>query len=213
MDGHHVEMELSLDTAAAGVQMAVEDKLLEGSLLSQLATRLLEHTLQWFSTVFKHLDAKFTRLTQVNISKEETLILPSKEVIIMYDRFHAVRRKHMDFTVNCSRVEYMVWSIWIAMQVHMVMDEFTQDGMKYDLALSAAFVRFLTKVTDGNGAAGVAGSIALLEAKLKNLDSALKEVKKEAAAASARATTANNNTEDVKGKFTKLYWLNLTLKK
>jgi hypothetical protein len=140
MDGRWVEMELSLDTAVAGMQTAMENKLPEGSLLSQLVTHLLKHTLQWLSIVFKHLDAEFTRLTQVNISKEETLILLSEEVIIMYDRFHAVRRKHMDFTVNGSHIEYMVWSIWIAMQVHMVMDEFTQDGMKYYSALSAAFV-------------------------------------------------------------------------
>ncbi len=68
----------------------MEDKLPEGSLLSQLVTRLLEYTLQWFSTVFKHLDAEFTRLTQVNISEEEKLILLSKEVIIMYNCFHAI---------------------------------------------------------------------------------------------------------------------------
>jgi peptidoglycan hydrolase CwlO-like protein len=85
--------------------------------------------------------------------------------------------------------------------------------MKYNLALSAAFVRFLTKVTGRNAAAGVAGSIALLDAKLKNLDSTLKEVKKEAAATSARVTTANNSADSVKGKITKLYQLNMTLKK
>jgi hypothetical protein len=72
-----------LDTAAAGIRMAVEDKLPEGSQLSQLALRMLEHTLSWFSTVFKHLDVEFTQLTQVHISEEETLILLSEEVIIM----------------------------------------------------------------------------------------------------------------------------------
>ncbi len=95
----------------------------------------------------------------------------------------------------------------------MVMDDFTQDGMKYNSGLSAAFVHFLTKVTGWNAAAGVAGSVALLDAKLKNLDSTLKEVKKEAAAASAHATMANNSADDVKGKITKLFWLNTTLKK
>jgi hypothetical protein len=213
MDGQRVEMEIFLDNTTAGVWMAVEDKLPEGSLLSQLAIGLLEHTLQWFLTVFKHLDAKFTRLTKVKILEEETLILLSEEVIIMYNRFHAIRCKHMDFMVNGLCVEYMVWCIWIVMQVHMVMDEFTQDRIKYNLALSAAFVCFLTKVTGGNAAAGVAGSVTSLDAKLKNLDSALKDVKKEAVAASAHATTANNSADNVKGKITKLYQLNTTLKK
>jgi hypothetical protein len=61
-----------LDTMVAGIRTAVENKLPEGSLLSQLVIHLLEHTLQWFLTVFKHLDAEFTRLTQVKILEEET---------------------------------------------------------------------------------------------------------------------------------------------
>ncbi len=191
----------------------MEDKLPEGSQLSQLALRMLEHTLSWFSMVFKHSDMKFTRLTQVHISEEEMLILLLEEVIIMFDRFHAIRRKRMDFMVNGSRVEYMVRCIWIFMQVHMVMEEFTANGMKYNPSLSAAFMRFLTKVTGGNAAAGVAGSVALLDSKLKNLKNPLKELKKEAAAASAHATTANNAAEDVKGKLTKLYQANSSLKK
>jgi hypothetical protein len=61
MDGRCVEKELSCNTTAAGVQTAVEDKLPEGSLLGQLVLKLLDHTLSWFSTVFKHLDVEFTR--------------------------------------------------------------------------------------------------------------------------------------------------------
>jgi hypothetical protein len=72
---------------------------------------MLEHTLSLYSTVFKHLDMEFMRLTQVNISKEETLILLSEEVIIMFNRFHAIRCKRMDFIVNGLRVECMVQCI------------------------------------------------------------------------------------------------------
>ena len=72
--------------------------------------------------------------------------------------------------VNGSRVEYLARCIWISMQVHMVMDEFTQNGMKYNSSISASFMHFLTKVTGGNAAAGVAGSVASLENKLKNLN-------------------------------------------
>jgi hypothetical protein len=115
--------------------------------------------------------------------------------------------------VNGLRVEYMVRCIWISMQVHMVMEKFTANGMKYNPSLSAAFMCFLTKVMGGNAAAGVVGSVASLDSKLKNLKNSFKELKKEAAAASAHATTANNTTEDVKGKLTKLYQANLSLKK
>ena len=213
MDGRRDEIELSLGTAADSIRTAIEDKLPAGSQLGQLALRMLDHTLNWFSTVFKHLDSEFARLTQVNISEDETLILLSEEVIIMFDRFYAIRRKRMDFTVQGSRVEYMVRCIWLSMQVHMVMAEFTANGMKYNSTISAAFMRFLTKVTGGNAAAGMAGTVASLESKLKNLDTGIKELKKETTAATSRATAANNAAEDVKKSIAKLYQANTTLKK
>ena len=39
----------------------------------------------------------------------------------------------------------MIRGIWIAMQVHEVMDEFAAAKFKYHTAISSAFVRFLTK--------------------------------------------------------------------
>ncbi len=213
MDGRCMEIELSLDISADGVQTAVKDKLPKESQLGQLTLKMLKHTLSWFSTVFKHLDMEFTRLTQVNISKEETLILLPEEVIIMFDCFHVIRCKRMDFVVNGLHVEYMVRCIWSLMQVHMIMDEFTQNGMKYNASISAAFMRFLMKVVGVNAAAGVAGSVASLDSKIKNLNNTLKEVKKESTAASAQATTASNSSKDVKGKFAKLYQAKTSLKR
>ncbi len=58
--------------------------------------------------MFKHLDSEFVHLTQVNILEEDTFILLSEEVIIMFDCFHGIRRKRMDFMVNGLQVEYMV---------------------------------------------------------------------------------------------------------
>jgi hypothetical protein len=213
MDRQRVEIEFSLDTSANGVQTAIKDKLPGGNQLRQLALRTLEHTLSWFSTVIKHLDSEFVRLTQVNILEEDTLILLSEEVIIMFDCFHMIQHKRMDFMVNGLGVEYRVCCIWISMQVCMVMDEFTQNRMKYNLSILAAFMRFLTKAMVGNAAAGVSGSIVALKTKLKNLDNTFKEVNEEAAAATTRATTANNATKDAEAKLAKLYQVNSTLKK
>jgi hypothetical protein len=117
MDGWRAEIELSLESSADGVRTAIEDKLPEGSQLGQIALCMLEHTLNWFSVVFKHLDLKFMCLTQVHISEEETLILLSEKVIIMFDCFHAIQRKRMDVMVNGLRVGYMVRCIWLSMKV------------------------------------------------------------------------------------------------
>jgi hypothetical protein len=213
MHGRRKQIELSLESASDGVRTALDDKLPDGGELRQLGLRMLEHTVNWFSTVFKHLDSEYTRLTQVNLSEKDALILMSEEIIIMFDRFYSIRRKRMEFSLSGSKVDYMVRCIWISLQVHMAMDEFTQHGMEYNSALGAAFTRFLTKVTGSNAAAGVSGSISSLETKLKGLESSLKEVKKEAAAATTRATSANNAAEEAKGKLAKLFQNNTTLKK
>ena len=100
----------------------------------------LEHTQPWLLTMHKHLNAELTKLMQMNILEEEALILLSEEEIIMFDRSYAIRHKWMDFVVKGSRLEYMVRCIWISLQVHMAMDDFVKDGLKYNLAISMAFI-------------------------------------------------------------------------
>jgi hypothetical protein len=139
LDGKRVEIEVLAKTAADGVRTAITNTLPDGSQLAQLALRMLEHTQSWLLMVNKHLDAELTKLTQMHITVEEALILLSEEIIIMFDQFYAIRCKRMEFTVKGTRVEYMVWCIWLTLQVQ-AMDDFTRDGMKYNPAISAAFV-------------------------------------------------------------------------
>jgi len=90
MDGRRVEIETSSKTAGDCVWTGIADNLPAGSKLAQLATKMLEHTQSWLSKVNKHLDSKLTKLTQMNISPEEALILLSEEVIIMFDSFYMI---------------------------------------------------------------------------------------------------------------------------
>ena len=96
-----------------------------------------------------------TKLTQMDISAEEALILLLEEVIIMFDQFYTIWRKQMEFTVKWTSVEYMVHCIWPTLQVHMAMDAFVCDSMKYNSAISARFVCILTKQTGSNVGAGI----------------------------------------------------------
>jgi hypothetical protein len=145
MIGRREEIENSYDTAGDCVRQAIGEKLPGGGKLAQLATRMLEHTQSWFQKVHTHLDSELTKLSQMGIPPEDALVLLSEEVIIMVERFHLIRRRRMDFTVKGSKVEYMVRCIWLTLQVYVSMDEFVRDGLKYNSAISAAFVRFLTK--------------------------------------------------------------------
>ncbi len=153
LDGVRVEIELSADTAADAVRTMIGDRLPAGSQLAQLAQMMLKHTQHWLLMVHKHLNAELVKLMQMNILEEEALILLSEEVIIMFDRFYAIRRKHMDFVVKGNRIEYMVRCIWILLQVHMAMDDFVKDSLKYNLAISAAFIHFFDEA-DGRKCVG-----------------------------------------------------------
>jgi hypothetical protein len=85
--------------------------------------------------------------------------------------------------------------------------------MKYNSSISAAFMRFLTKVMGGNVASEVSGSMAQLEAMIKTLKAMLKEIKKESEGTCSCATAACNATEDAKKGLTTLYQANSSLKK
>jgi hypothetical protein len=208
-----VEIELSADTAADAVRTMIGDRFLVGSQLAQLAQTMLEHTQRWLLMVHKHLDAKLVKLTQMNILEEEALILLSEEVIIMFDRFYAIRHKCMDLVVKGNRVEYMVRCIWISLQVHMAMDDFVKDGLKYNLAISAAFIHFLTKQTGGNVSAGVCSQIQSLKKEIKKLGTVALDAKMAAARASAHCTMATNTADKVAKSFENFFQANPSLKK
>ena len=118
----------------------------------------------------------------------------------------------MDFMVMGAKVEYMVRCIWMTLQVHVSIDEFVRDGLKYNLAISAAFVRFLTKRTGSNVGLGVSGLISKLEERVKSAEGAVKEGVKKANEATTCAALASTAADLVKTGLAK-YTNNSFLKK
>ncbi len=85
MDGRRVKIEHSAEMAGDCVQRGIEDKLPAGSKLAQLAAHLLEQTHTWIQMMHRHLDSNLTKLIQMGIPEEESLILLLEEIIIMFD--------------------------------------------------------------------------------------------------------------------------------
>jgi hypothetical protein len=119
----------------------------------------------------------------------------------------------MDFNVKSMCVEYMVCCIWLSMQVHMAMDTFVKDGMKYNPAISAAFVWFLTKQTCSNNRAGLGSNLLKLEDWLKSAKSTTKDAIKEAKEATKHAALAGTSADAIKLGLAQLFVKNSTLKK
>ena len=59
----------------------------------------------------------------------------------------------------------MVRCLWITLNTHKKMEAFIKNGLKFDLLILASFIRFLTKQTGSNVAAGVGGKLRALEVK------------------------------------------------
>ena len=131
----------------------------------------------------------------------------------MYDHFYAIRRTRMEFVVKGTRVDYMARCIWLTMQVHMAMDDFVRDGLKYNAAISSAFIRFLTKQKGSKVGAGVGNSLSKLEDKISGAVKAAKDAIAEAKEASKRVATASTAADKAEKGLANLYNKNNTLKK
>jgi hypothetical protein len=125
----------------------------------------------------------------------------------------------MEFVASqANKVDYMVRCIWITCQVHCVMQEFVEGGLKYNLAILTAIV-FLTKQTGGDVFSRVGGQIKMLIdmiAMLKRLvvvvTMAAKEASQTAKKANTRAMTANTNANVAKNVVNSIYSKHSTLK-
>ncbi len=116
----------------------------------------------------------------------------------MFHCFCMIHRKRMDFTVKSVRVKYMVWCIWLA---------------KYNPAISATFVWFLTKQTGSNIGAGLEFKLSKLEERLKSAESTAKEAIKKAKEASKCTAMAGTNANIIKLGLAQLFVRSSTLKK
>jgi uncharacterized membrane protein YwzB len=151
----------------------------------------------------------------MGILEEEALILLSEEIIIMYNCFYAIQCKRMEFIVKGTKVDYMACCIlWLTMQIHMAMDNFVWNGMKYNTAISSAFIRFLTKQTGSNVSAGVGNLLSKLEEKVWSAKKNAKDAITLANEAIKRATSASTTADKANKGLANLYTKNNnTLKK
>ncbi len=221
MDGRRREIETSASISAEIGKTWVSDKLPANEKLAPLALKMIDKTVEWISTVHKHLNSELLRLTQQHITEEDALILLSEEVIIMFLRIQTERMQRMEFVASCAnKVAYMTRCIWITLQVHWVMQEFVQGGLQSNATIATAFMHFLVKTSAGNAAGGGGGQLKTLTDKVEKLQSAAvtattvsKEALKDSKEALTWASTANTQADTAKNAVNSIYAKNPTLKR
>ncbi len=114
----------------------------------------------------------------------------------------------------------MVRCIWVTLQVHRVMQEFVQGGLKSHLTIGSAFIWFLTKQMGNKVALGVGvqlrkltESVSKIENLAKTADLAAKVAAKVAKEANTCSSVANTSAEKAKDNLKTLYMKNSTLKR
>jgi hypothetical protein len=221
MDGRHHKIKILAAMLAKIAKTWVRDKLPDNGKLAPLVLKMIKCFIEWIYTIHKHFNLEYLKLTQQLIQEEDALILLLEELIIMYNCIHTVRHQRMEFVASwANKVDYMVLCIWIMYQVHRVMQELIEDGLKYNTAISTTFVCFLTNQMGGNVSSGarrqiktLTDMIAMLKGLVVAATTATKEASQTAKEANTRATMANTNANAAKNAVNSNYSKNSTLKR
>ena len=146
-----------------------------------------------------HFEDEITKLTQLDIPENKALELVTEQFSLIFDALFECRQAVLAYTGQAEdKVTHMVRCLWITLNTHMKMEVFIKNGLKFDPIISASFIRFLTKQTGSNVAAGVDGKLKALEIKMR------KEIKE-------AETAALIPGKKVLNKFDNLFQKNPTL--
>ena len=132
---------------------------------------MVADTVAWYTKLHAFFDEDLKTLTDLGIPGASALRLISEYVIIMFDTFHKFQQEMMSYCKNMVHADFLARVIWVSLKIHEAMAKFLGTGSaKYDPALSAAFIRFLTTETAANSSAALAKRVKKLEdAKAPNV--------------------------------------------
>lgn len=145
-------------------------------------------TQTWVRRIHAHYDSELLKLVQLGMTKDEALSLASEENTIIYDKIYMQRMHALKLTKSTDLLKYTARSIWITLQAHEAMAEFTVDDPKYNNFISAAFIRFLTRHIGGSA----------VTKQLSEVRSLANAAKTAANSAKSAAETAKSTAESAK---------------
>lgn len=125
----------------------------------------------------EHFSNEIATLTEMGIKEEEACVLCTDEYKIMYDRMYLERMHCKTYVLEGDNVRVMARAIWVGLKTLKIMKEVLANGLPHHSALSAAFVRCLTRKLGKGDSGGNKSLSALVEEAKKEAVGATKEVK------------------------------------
>mmetsp|Transcript_24640 Transcript_24640/g.52533 ORF Transcript_24640/g.52533 Transcript_24640/m.52533 type:complete len:178 (-) Transcript_24640:1189-1722(-) len=153
-----------------------------------MAEAMVTSTNNCFSVTHSHFDDELRTLSQHGLSVDEALVLLSKEVTVMFDRFFDSAMHSLPFTSASNMVDHTARVIWVLLKSHVTIAEFMANGSKHHPAISAAFIRFLTRQTGSSS----------MTSKFDALKQLVEDHNTKANPSSAKAGEAKSTAAEVK---------------
>jgi hypothetical protein len=193
-DGERQKIQTTLRSCKKNVIKYADDQIPVGE-LREMARDMASASIDFHDKLHAHFEDEITKLTQLDIPDAEALELVTEQFTLVFDSLFECRQAVMSYTgEGGDKVPHMVRCLWITLNTHMKMEAFFKNGLKFDPIISASFIRFLTKQTGSNVAAGVGGKLKALETKMR------KEIKETETAALIPGKKALNKLDQMFAK-------------
>eukprot|EP00804_Cyclotella_cryptica_P009187 CCRYP_003238-RA/>CCRYP_003238-RA protein AED:0.48 eAED:0.48 QI:0/-1/0/1/-1/1/1/0/166 len=158
---------------------------------------LVTRSHDWWIALAGYISEELLTLGQYGIPEHKVYTLVSDELQVMFRKMFTLRMKMQVFSASRDKHLYLAKAVWIAMQCHMVMDEFLELGFGTHVLISSMFTRFLAEQTGSNFASGVSKKLEDLEKDIASANSKSESRDK------AITTRLDKTTNDIKALKTK----------
>ena len=156
--------------AQATAKQYLQDYYPEGE-FRRLCHALITRSHDWWIALTSYISEELLTLGQYGIPEEKVYTLVSDELQVMFRKMFTLRMKMQVFSASRDKHLYLAKAVWIAMQCHMVMDEFSELGFGTHVLISSMFTRFLAEQTGSNFASGVSKKLDDLQKEIASTNS------------------------------------------
>jgi len=165
--------------------------------LKSLANELVNRSMSFHKGFMNHCDSERKVLESLSLPVDDILLLFSEFAQLIFEYWHAERVSINDTSEQVNPAERLATYLWVTLKIHALVEEFAQGGFAHHPRIQSAFVRFLTRKTGENSAAGVGSKLTKLEKEAKSAYEKAVEAKRDALAAKNQAKGVSDSIDSL----------------
>jgi hypothetical protein len=170
--GGRVLLEKALSDAVSSNKAYNKQRLPAGSRTLEVANDSVDETYVWWTNAVSHINHEIQTVSQYGIPEKETFTLVSNELTVIFRCMWDVRMLMDEFSLNRDKLRFAARAIWVTLEAHQIMKEFSNPGFGTHVLISSIFTRFLAEETGANFSSGLASTIQEIRDLITNLETA-----------------------------------------